>query len=439
MKAKNRLYYRTYDENKDSQQFDVDIKAGSKGFTIGNKISYYSTVTNSEVYDLNSTSMEANSSLTHHSEYSRWQYEPRIQYGRSLFFKNLYGRMYSSVFLNLKMAARLYRDDNVSTLDYRNLRLNYNTFLPNVNLDYSYTKTSKYNARFGVQYNYNEEYPFLDRMRPIYDDINPAYRYYGSDRLLGKTGVHSIGINSNYSQTRQYGYNLRFYFDYKVYKNGLTDSIVYANNEQQSYVAQIEEPMDVYSFSLYANKPFLVGKDQTLTFSLNGSGNWGNKFQYVDSQLQEMLNNSQNLSLNTYYTLVNKYQIGWTNHVNRYQRKDRMGNTERNNYESYAWSTGLSMAYAFTKRWSVNTNATGRFNNSTYNSDQALIWNANTTYRLLQGNTLEIKFAAYDLLGQNKGLYYTNGVTEFTTGSRNILTQYYMLSISYFPRKFGLK
>lgn len=56
----------------------------------------------------------------------------------------------------------------------------------------------------------------------------------------------------------------------------------------------------------------------------------------------------------------------------------------------------------------------------------------------MKGNNLEIKLATYDLLKENKGLYVNNGLTEFTQGYRNNLTQYVMLSLSYFPRKFGL-
>lgn len=128
--------------------------------------------------------------------------------------------------------------------------------------------------------------------------------------------------------------------------------------------------------------------------------------------------------------------VGWINNWNRYGRKDRF--SANNTYRSTFLNSGLSLSYALTKRWNINTNASGRFTSSTYGSDEALIWNANTAYRLTKGNNLELKFAAYDLLRQDKGIYFTNGLTEFTTGYRNNLTQYFMLSIAYFPRKFGL-
>ncbi|SKB72145.1 CarboxypepD_reg-like domain-containing protein [Sphingobacterium nematocida] len=435
----NKNYLRSYDENMSSKNFNLDLNASRMGLEIGSNIRYYSTTTDNLVNDQIVNTPTENKDLSHVSNFSLWQYEPRISYRYNIKSKNLYGRMSSNLSLNLKLAARLYRDDNRSNLDYRNLALSYTSILPEASLNYNYNKNNQFFWPVSISYNFNEEYPLLDRMRPIYDDINPAYRYYGSTTLLEKTGIHSFGLNTSYRQSRQNGYDISYYFNYKSYQNGLTDSIVYAENQQQAYLAQIRKPMGLYSMNIAIKKPFLIGKNQTLSLNLNSRTSWGNKFQYIGTELQEMVNNNQNIDLNTYYTVLNKYQLGWINSWTRYERKDKSNTTGNNDYRSYSWNTGLSMAYAVTKRWSLNSNATVRYNTSTYNSDHAIIWNANTTYRVLKDNSLEFKVAAYDLLRQNKGLYYTNGLTEFTTGYRNILTQYYMLSISYFPRKFGLK
>ena len=437
--ALNRLYDRNYDESRDSRRMGIDFKVREPvlGITLSNSMMFFGTHTDHSVTDKTGTSVNPNGSLSHVSDYKQIQYEPRIEYRRSLWNKNLYGRAYSNLSLNTELGARFYRDANTSTLDYRNMDLVYRTFLPVLGLSYMHSKQSAFYSSLSLNYRYNEEYPLLDRMRPIYDDINPAYRYYGSDRALDKTGVHQVNLNGNYRQQRQYGYQIDYSMSYRNYQRGLTDSVVYAENQQQAYVTQINEPMDLYSANFRISKPYLVGKNQTLNIKLNGDVGWGNKYQYIGDQLQEMLNNNQNLELNFYYTVVDKYQVGWTNNVNRYERYDKLRAASSNNYTSYSWNSGLSMSYALTKRWSVNSNGTLRYNKSGNYKDDALVWNANTTYRILKGNNLEFKFSAYDLLRQNKGVYFTNGLMEFTTGYRNILTQYYMLSLSYYPRKFG--
>lgn len=106
-------------------------------------------------------------------------------------------------------------------------------------------------------------------------------------------------------------------------------------------------------------------------------------------------------------------------------------------------NNGVSKIYQFVfplkKRWQLNSNGTSRLSSANNYKDHAFIWNMNTTYRLLPGNNLELKLSAYDLLKKNKGLYINNGLTEFSQGYRNNLTQYFMLSLTYFPRKFGFK
>lgn len=437
---RSRLYDRKYDESMDSRRLNLDfmVREPIFGFTLRNNFIFYATDTDHEIFDNAGESTDLNMNLSHLSNYKQIQYSPSIDYNRSLYRKNLYGRMYSNLNLSAKIGTRFYRDANTSTLDYRNMDLVFNTFLPTLGLNYVYAKQSSFYFSGSLNYNYDEEYPTLQRMRPIYDDINPAYRNYGAIGILDKTGVHQIELNGSYNQERQYGYSVHFNISYRNYRNGLTDSIVYADNQQHAYVVQIQNPMGQYSANFNGSKPFLIGKSQTFTVRFNGNVNWGNKYQYIDDLLQEMLNNGQNIGLNFYYTVLDKYQLGWTNSLSRYQRYDRRDQIKANDYTSHAWDSGLSMGYALTKKWAVNTNATLRYNKSGNYNDQALIWNANTTYRMLKGHNLEFKLAAYDLLRQNKGLYFTNGLTEFTTGYRNILTQYYMLSISYFPRKFGL-
>src|SRR5690606_28226192 len=156
-------------------------------------------------------------------------------------------------------------------------------------------------------------------------------------------------LNGSYTQQRQYGFSINLNSSIRRYTNGLTDSIVYAANQQEAYVAQIAKPMDVYSISFYGKKPFMISKTQTFSLQFNSGTNWGNKFQYVGAIMQEMLNNSQNVGLEFYYTVLDKYQIGWKNNLNRYERYDKLNEETSNNYTSYAWNSGISMSYALTK------------------------------------------------------------------------------------------
>jgi hypothetical protein len=88
--------------------------------------------------------------------------------------------------------------------------------------------------------------------------------------------------------------------------------------------------------------------------------------------------------------------------------------------------------------WSSNIT----FNRNSSNNSNPVnyaIWNANLTYRFLTGNRGEIKFAALDLLRKNKAIVNTASANTQTFSTSNVLQQYYMLTLSYYPRKFGMK
>jgi hypothetical protein len=65
------------------------------------------------------------------------------------------------------------------------------------------------------------------------------------------------------------------------------------------------------------------------------------------------------------------------------------------------------------------------------------MWNASAAYRFLPGRNAEMKFSAFDLLHQNTGSINSGSGNVFTIGRTNALQQYFMLTLSYFPRKFG--
>jgi hypothetical protein len=65
-----------------------------------------------------------------------------------------------------------------------------------------------------------------------------------------------------------------------------------------------------------------------------------------------------------------------------------------------------------------------------------ILWNSFVTYRFMN-NQGEIKFSAMDLLKQYQNI--SNSVTEYGTSTRitNGLQQFFLVTFSYYPRKFG--
>lgn len=433
----NRQDHRTYDQSLKEFSQNIVFNVRYLNWTLSHKLNFHHTNTNDHVLNLVAGQTQTNLDLTHLSKYNQVQYEPNLEKSFILKSHYLQGRSSSSTSLSLGAGLRLYKAENHSSLDYRNLAQTFTTFLPQLRLSRYYNKNGQYYTNSYLQLNYDEEYPSLDQLRPIYDNSNVAYRFFGATELK-KTQRTKATFGTSFNEQRQNGYSGTISLSYTNYRRGLTDSILFKEGQQQRHLIQIAAPMSLFATNGYLNKNYPLNKTQTLNFQFNFGLSWGNKFQYIDAIKQEMRTNSQTISLKSYYTNLDRYQIGWLNSWNRYARHNKL--SEKNNdYVSNYWSSGLSMSYSISKRWQVNSNSTSRLSSSRNYKDYALIWNVNTTYRLLPGNNLELKLSAYDLLKENKGLYINNGLTEFTQGYRNNLTQYFMLSLTYFPRKFGFK
>ena len=76
-----------------------------------------------------------------------------------------------------------------------------------------------------------------------------------------------------------------------------------------------------------------------------------------------------------------------------------------------------------------------RLVNSNLN-EPTLLWNAFATYRFMKQQG-ELKLSAMDMLKQYKNIYNNAGPYGTTTRISNGLQQYFLLTFSYYPRKFG--
>ncbi|MFZ4263256.1 hypothetical protein ACFRAE_14545 [Sphingobacterium sp. HJSM2_6] len=435
----NKIHNRDYDKLENNQMFSAHLNIRNKDFALANYISFDNSDKINYVKDLNGDDIIENINLSEKSNSKVLNYEPRLEYNKRLKFIYLNGRYYYGLNLRLQTAVQFYNYRNVSSLEKRNLTQNYQTFKPQVSLDYNYSKIGLYYSYYNLSYSYTENYPDLNSIAPIYDDINPGYRNFGAVGPLKKTGNHNFNFNGNYSQEKQYALRSNFSASYAIVQNRFVDSIAYVENQQQFYVIQQHEPLQRFNFNFTISKPYLVAKEQTLTFDINAQGSAGNTIQYTNNAKQEWRVKSLHANLNLYYTVLNKFQLGLKNELHLNQRKDKNSDNLTNNFNSTSWNTGISGAYSITKKLTLNSNFNNRSNFSNRVDNHFFIWNANATYRITKGNNLEVKVAAYDLLRQNKGFYFYNSNVEFTNGYRNILTQYYMVSLTYMPRQFGKK
>ncbi len=427
----NRLYGEDYMGN--SQQ--IAFVVSNQNFRITNSVQYRYSKTDREVSNLGDGTKHINTSLSHLSNFRQLTYTPRITCIYPILDKNYIGRFSENISLKPELALRLLNRNNVSTLGYRNIKQNFVSYLPKVGLEYVYNKYGAYLFTSGVGYQYSEDFPVIDQLRPIYDDNNPSYRYFGNPDL-SETKKHKFNGMIRFQEHKSQSLMVNYNTAYSVHYNAIRDSIVFAPDQQQVYAVNIANGMYNFDIGINISKPLVIKRNQTLTFEINASSYWSKDYQYINAELQELAPTNQHVNFITYYTNADKYQISWKGSYNQYNSRNLT--SLDHTFLSNEYSTGLSVSYAMTKKMKIGSNADSRFIVSNRVDDRLTIWNANVAYRFTKGNDLEAKLAVYDILNQNKGIYIHNGATEFTSGYRNNLNQFFLFTISYFPRKFGL-
>lgn len=91
-------------------------------------------------------------------------------------------------------------------------------------------------------------------------------------------------------------------------------------------------------------------------------------------------------------------------------------------------------------RLRINSNISFNSNTSSGLSPVSFsIWNFSAGYRPLKANNIEMKISAFDILRKSSNVRYYGSANDLSVTTSNALRNFYMLTISWFPGKFGTK
>lgn len=157
---------------------------------------------------------------------------------------------------------------------------------------------------------------------------------------------------------------------------------------------------------------------------------------YAPATVSHIFMQSDSISLN--YTYKDFFAINFLQYFSFYNsRQEGFINTKFNNSVSVS-NIGISVNPA--NRLNFNSNVS--FNStmsSSFATIKSTILNASLSYRFLEGENLELKISGLDLLNQNTGIINYGNSYSYTHGTVNLLHQYFMANLSFYPRKFGKK
>jgi hypothetical protein len=377
-----------------------------------------------------------NTEITTVQKNNRLSEEPSLNLSKS-FSKRLSNRYFRTFSISTNLGGQFLWERDQSNFSKRNLSRDFSFFTPNSNLNYYYQKNNGYNINASLNHGISYAIPSVDQLFPIIDTVSNSYSFNNGGKFLTPSKSNNFGFNFNYNRgnnrNKKADINFNLNASYGIVKNGITDSSFYDKSGRRViYLINIDGRKN-WGLSGNVNTSIRLKKN-VLQFTYNGSLFNSQSPNYIDSLFSISRTQNMNNSLRIYFALgeiVNFSMSQGVNMSNSLQTAKKLGSFKNTNYVTTA---NINLLYPKNMTFSNTLN----YVKNTSNKQSSALWNAFLSYRFLKGKQLEAKVSAMDILRQNKNIGIGSSNNGITTTVTNGLQQFYMLTLSYFPRKFGV-
>ncbi len=403
------------------------------GFGFSQRINYARWMDDTRVSDFDSSAKiyVANSNISNENKREVFEYTPSITISKD--FSKWKDAYYQSLYVQVRILNDIKNDKNESSFSKRNLDRSFRFFRYEGNINFQRNLREKYLYHMSVNYSKSFDYPSIDQLYTIVDDVN-AYEIRTGNPDLQNRINHRINFNANFNTQNQkslYAINSNIGGNHNRSLNPVVDSI---NNDlsgkRRSFFINAGESNNLnlyYNFNVSRR----FGKSK-LQLQYNGNYNTGKQPNYIDGVYN--ISETGNLfnQVNLQYSLRSILILNVGKNLQHFKtEQSAAGLTSfKNNNQTTKLGIVLNYPANFTFSSTMDHIANSNLNKP------VVLWNAFTSYRFMKQQG-ELKFAAMDLLKQYQNI--TNSVNAFGTTTRitNGLQQFFLLTFSYFPRKFG--
>jgi len=296
----------------------------------------------------------------------------------------------------------------------------------------------RYRARFSksrsltLDYNGRSSQPSMTQLQPVADYSNPMHVVIGNPNLQ-PTFSHNARLRfQDFNQEAQR--SIMAMIDAQVVQNSIVSRMTF-NQETGGNVTTYENVngvwnirgMNMISFP-FRNKAFTfnnhvflnynqsVGfnndnRNRTGTFSINESPGLAWRPEYLELELRPRY---------SFQTSRNSFQKDNDRDIHTYGASF---------YATYNAPFGLVLSSDL--NYSATSGYSQGFDTKTW------MWNASISYQFLRGRNASITLRAYDILGQNDRVRFSNPGNYQETSRYNSLTRYVMMTLSYKFSTFG--
>ncbi|MEO7308996.1 MAG: carboxypeptidase regulatory-like domain-containing protein [Chitinophagaceae bacterium] len=371
-----------------------------------------------------------NDRLSNTNELNKLKYSPALSLSKYFSKYNMKGSKYIN--FGLRLINDFIVDKNQSSIANRNLNRSFSFLRYDGYISLQSNRQKQYSSYLNVNYQKNFEYPDINRLYPVVDDID-AYNIRRGNPGLVNVITHQFSFNTSYSMEKPqslYGFNVQVNGNYSLSKNPVTDSAFNdPSGKRVSYNTNADKSNN-YSLNYHAN---LSRKIQNSIIQLMYNGSFSNNRipNYIDNlyTISENINLFNQLTLQLSLRSFLILNMGKT--LTNYRTKQTGAGLT--SYASKSDITRFGATVNFSKN--LTFNSTLDYTKNTGIANRVMLWNAFASCRFMKQQG-ELKFSAMDILKEFQNI--SNSVNSYgtTVRSSNGLQQYFLLTFSYYPRKF---
>lgn len=406
---------------------------------IGNNLSFSKSDANIHVSDYDSATAKYfnNDFLTNDNRVTKIDERPSLRISKN-FVKRLSDRFNRYINITANIQEQFLSEKNESSISYRNLDRSFRFFTPSASVAYTYQKYNAFNIEMALSGSSGSSIPTINQLRPIIDTSANVYNISLGNPNLQPTTNKSLNFTFNYRRqqpTKKTDYNFVISGGANLWNNAITDSSIYnlENGRRTIYLINMDGRRS-YNTSFKGGISFKMKNNNVL--QMNYSANYSNTTapNYVNTIYTITKSNNLNNKFDVFYSLGDYGTVQVSQAIN----------TDNSTQSTAALQSLKTINYITQGNLNINPlknltigNTIDYVKNST-NGQSSTLWNAFATYRFLKAGQAEVKLSAMDILNKNKNISTSvsnNG--NLSTTVSNGLQQFFMVTFSYYPRRFG--
>jgi hypothetical protein len=314
------------------------------------------------------------------------------------------------------------------------IKRTYNNFLPMVGIRYN--KQKRYHA--GLFFRGSTNVPSISQLQDVIDNSNNLNITTGNPDLNQST-QYMMFLRFNKTNPKNY---TSFSFGGRSFltENYITDRIILLNRDTTiaGYGTLPAGVQFSYPINLNGFVSASFNADYSFPFSAiksNVSVNGEIGYTRAPGMINSTVNYSQTYNYGCGVTISSNFSqnIDFTLYSRpRYNTVVNEINPGANN-AYFTLLSGAKFNFILWNKLVINTDLSHYFNDGLADAVNAnyLLWNAGVGYKFMKKNAAEVRLVAFDILKNNKAISRAYKDTYFEDVSSNVLTQYFMLVLSY--------